>query len=54
MSSRNVVLLCVIAPAASVGDLSIVTAKKGERKLGITIVKEGAGSVVQLMVPRDG
>jgi len=43
-----------VDPAASVGDLSIVSAKKGERKLGITIVKEGTGSVVQLMVPRDG
>jgi hypothetical protein len=43
-----------VDPAASVGELTIVAAKKGERRLGINIVKDGAGSVVQLMVPRDG
>ena len=42
-----------VDPVASVGELTIVAAKKGERKLGINIVKEGSGSVLQLTVPRD-
>ena len=43
-----------IEATMNMGESMMVSAKKGRRECAVTAVKDGNGSVVQLMVPREG